>query len=333
MKKSLFFIAAIFFSAFLNSCFLFPLNESEGKILNIGFAYSGKVSEPYLSNYYTLKSAFEDTSRYNFIEYSADCDLKEQTNQIYKLVQRKVDYLIIDPVNEHGLDYAIDNCFQQNIPVVLYGSSVTFAPGNENKAIFEVRTDFYKEASLATKCLEIYEKGKVDVEICVLNDFSDSTSARERGKAISEAMEKNEGWKLISKRETGGDYLTAKEYMEEIYLSCPGIDAVFVESENDYQGVIDVLFKHGKMPGEDVLVFAFEDSDNLRKMILSGVLNFTVINNQDAGEEVRNVVSRISKGRSYGRKTVFDASGVYSNKSIEEKILSKEKNFFSRIFD
>ena len=146
-------------------------------------------------------------------------------------------------------------------------------------------------------------------------------------------MERNEGWKIISKRETGGDYLTAKKLREEAYQNCPGIDAVFVESENDYQGVIDVLFKYGKMPGEDVLIFAFEDNDNLRKMILSGVLNFTVINERDAGEDITNVINRITKGKSYKKINLSEANGLYSNKSIEEKVISRENNILYRIFE
>ncbi len=333
MKKSLFFIAAIILPLAITSCFLFPQKKSEKKIITIGFTYSGRYSEPYMSNYEEIQKAFSDTSKYRFIEYDAKCDLKEQINHLYTFVQRKADFIIIDPVNEHGLKYGIENCFNLDIPVIICGNSVVLEPGHENRIIYEVRPDFYKEADLAARCLEIYEKGKVDVEILVLNDFADTTSARERNRAIDEAMERNEGWKIISKRETGGDYLTAKKLMEEAYQNCPGIDAVFVESENDYQGVIDVLFKYGKMPGEDILIFAFEDNDNLRKMILSGVLNFTVINERDAGEDITNVINRITKGKSYKKINLSEANGLYSNKSIEEKVISRENNILYRIFE
>lgn len=333
MKKSLFFITAIFFSLILSSCFLLPQNESEKKILTIGFSYSGRNSEPYLSNQTSIREAFSDASKYRIVEFNSNCEIKEQVNNIYSFVQRKVDFIIVDPVNEHGLKYAIDNCFLHNIPVIVCGNSVATELDHENRVVYEVRPDFYREAVLATKCLELYEQGKVDVEILVLNDFADTTSARERNLAIGEAVEKNEGWKIISKRETNGEYIMAKSLMEEVYAECPGLDVVFVESENDYQGVIDVLFKHGKMPGEDVYIFAFEDTDNLRRMIMSGVLNYTVVKNQDVGQEISYVINRIKKGKSYKKTNLADAQGLYSNKSIEEKIVSREGNILYKIFE
>ena len=87
------------------------------------------------------------------------------------------------------------------------------------------------------------------------------------------------------------------------------------------------------MPGEDVLIFAFEDNDNLRKMILSGVLNYTVIEKQDAGTEISGVIEKIHLGKSYKKISLAEASGFYSNKSIEEKIVTKEKNLISRFFE
>lgn len=332
MKKSIFFIAAVL-SFLFSSCFLSQGNDDGKKTISIGFTYSGKTSQPYAANAESVKKAFDGNPRYQFTEMNAAGSISEQVNQIYYFVQNKVDFIIVDPVYEHGLKYAFENCFHNNIPVILCGGSAAIEPGLENRIIFEIRPDFYRETQLAARSLEIYEQGKVDVEILVLNDFADTTSARERNRAIVEEADKNEGWKIIARRETTGDYAKAKQLMEDVYLANPGLDAVFVESENDYQAVIDVLFKYGKMPGEDVLIFAFEDNDNLRKMILSGVLNYTVIEKQDAGTEISGVIEKIHLGKSYKKISLAEASGFYSNKSIEEKIVTKEKNLISRFFE
>lgn len=333
VKKYVFFIAAVFLSSLLTSCFAFQSKESEDKAITVCFSYSGRDSEPYSSNEESIHNAFSDRNKYCFFEHNANCSLKDQIDGILSFIEKKADYIIIDPVNEHGLEHAIENCYEMNIPVILCGGSVFLEPGHENRIAYEIRPDYYRQAVSAIKCLDVYKKGKVDVGICVLNDFSDSISARERNKALGEALEKHEGWKILSKRETKGEYLTAKRIMEENYYAFNKIDAVFVESENDYQGVIDVLFKHGKMPGEDIYVFAFEDSENLRKMIISGVLNFTVMNKHNSGQDIEHIIGRIEGRRSYKKYSIIEGNGIYSSKAIEESVEKENKSILSKILD
>ncbi|MBQ0039943.1 MAG: substrate-binding domain-containing protein [Treponema sp.] len=331
MKKALFFITAIFVSSLFISCG-FQKSSDKNPII-VGFSYSGRTSEPYKSNRESIRTVFLNNPKYKYFEMNAGCDFREQVSGIYQLIHRKPNFIIIDPVNEHGLGNVIENCNLANCRVILCGGSVTLEPGKESMIAYELRPDFYKEAVAAVECLEIYEKGKLNVNMVVLNDYSDSTSARERNRALGEGVERNKGWRIISKRETGGDYLLAKNLMEEIYEVHNGIDAIFVESTNDYQAVIDVLFKHGKMPGEDIFVFAFEDSEDARKMLLSGLLNFSVIKPQDTGNTIEGIVQKIKKGRSYDKYNLTECNVLYSNKTVEDAALSKKKRNLTNLFD
>ena len=170
------------------------------------------------------------------------------------------------------------------------------------------------------------------VNICVFNDVADTTSARERMRALNEGVEKNKGWNIISRRETNGEYDKAKFLMNELYENQEVIDAVFVESEKDYLGVIDILFKYGKMPGEDVYIFVFEETPQIRRMVNSNIVNFAVQCSKENGVLIRELIEKINKGRSFVGKDITESTFLYSNKAVDEAMRSRQNQFFSSIF-
>lgn len=329
LRKSFFLIAA-FFSFMFASCLPFGNNRKDP--IRIGFSYSGRQTEPYYSNNLSIVKSFSDDPRYTLSEFSANEDLTEQIISIYNLMSRGVDFMIIDPVSEHGLENAIENLSLNRIPVILTCGTVRHDHSECCTIIHEVYCDYYKEAKSAVECLELYEKGKSNVNICVFNDTADTTSTRERMKALNEGIEKNKGWNIISRRETNGEYEKAKFLMNELYENQEVIDAVFVESEKDYLGVIDILFKYGKMPGEDVYIFVFEETPQIRRMVNSNVVNFAVQCTKDNGVMIRDIIEKISRGKSFVGKNITDSTFLYSNKAIDETMRSRQDRFFSNVF-
>ena len=328
LRKSFFLTAAFFIFLFV-SCQ--PFHNRKGPV-RIGFSYSGRQSEPYYSNNLSIIENFSDDPRYDLSEFSANGDLTEQIIGIYNIMSRGVDFMIIDPVSEHGLENAIENLSLKKIPVILTCGTVRHAPSENCNIIHEVYCDYYNEAKSAVECLELYEKGKSNVNICVFNDVADTTSARERMRALNEGVEKNKGWNIISRRETNGEYDKAKFLMNELYENQEVIDAVFVESEKDYLGVIDILFKYGKMPGEDVYIFVFEETPQIRRMVNSNIVNFAVQCSKENGVLIRELIEKINKGRSFVGKDITESTFLYSNKAVDEAMRSRQNQFFSSIF-
>lgn len=328
LRKSFFLTAAFFIFLFV-SCQ--PLHNRKGPV-RIGFSYSGRQSEPYHSNNLSIIENFSDDPRYDLSEFSANGDLTEQIIGIYNIMSRGVDFMIIDPVSEHGLENAIENLSLKKIPVILTCGTVRHDPSENCSIIHEVYCDYYNEAKSAVECLELYEKGKSNVNICVFNDVADTTSARERMRALNEGVEKNKGWNIISRRETNGEYDKAKFLMNELYENQEVIDAVFVESEKNYLGVIDILFKYGKMPGEDVYIFVFEETPQIRRMVNSNIVNFAVQCSKENGVLIRELIEKINKGRSFVGKDITESTFLYSNKAVDEAMRSRQNQFFSSIF-
>lgn len=329
--KKFSFLLSVILCLLLCSCLL-KRTDSENKKIRVGFAYSGRLSEPYASSRISIRKSFSDTGKFIFTEANADFDLRNQIIGINRLVNKGVDYLIIDPVREHGLEETVEHCLDLNIPVILCCGKISLDRDYGEKIISEIRSDYYKEGESAVKCLELYSKGKNSVQIVVFNDVSDSTSARERTEAINRGVEKNDGWKIISRRETNGQYDRTKELLGEIFRTHKDIDAVFVESEKDYYGVIDELFKHGKMPGEDVYIFSFEDTASIIKMVNSGVVNFAVHNESDNGSTIYDLIDKIEHGKSYRKLNLTESTYIYSNKAIDDAIREKNKSILSRFF-
>ena len=328
MRKSFFLIAAFFIFLFI-SCQ--PFHNRKGPV-RIGFSYSGRQSEPYYSNNLSIVENFSDDPRYDLSEFSANGDLTEQIISIYNMMSRGVDFMIIDPVSEHGLENAIENLSLNKIPVILTGGTVRHDHSEDCSIIHEIYCDYYKEAKSAVECLELYEKGKSNVNICVFNDVADTTLTRERMKALNEGVEKNKGWNIISRRETNGEYDRAKFLMNELYENQEVIDAVFVESEKDYLGVIDILFKYGKMPGEDVYIFVFEETPQIRRMVNSNIVNFAVQCSKENGVLIKELIEKINKGRSFVGKDTTESTFLYSNKAVDETMRTRQNRFFSSIF-
>lgn len=330
LKKFSFLVSVVLCLLFC-SCLL-KRTDSENKKIRIGFAYSGRLSEPYASSRISIRKSFSDTDKFILNEANATFELKNQILGINRLINKGIDYLIIDPVMEHGLEETVKHCIDMNIPVILCCGRISLGKEYDEKIISEIRSDYYKEGETAVKCLELYSKGKKSVQIVVFNDVSDSTSARERTEAINSGVEKNVGWKIISRRETNGQYDRTKELMGEILKTHRDIDAVFVESEKDYYGVIDELFKHGKMPGEDVYIFSFEDTASIIKMVNSGVVNFAVHNGSDNGSTIYDLIEKIENGKSYRKLNLTESTYIYSNKAIDDAIREKNEKFFAKIF-
>lgn len=327
--KKFSFLIAVVLSLIFCSC-LVKKADAGNKKIRVGFAYSGRLSEPYASNRISIRKNFSDTDRFLFTESNATFDLNNQIIGINRLINKGVDYLIIDPISEHGLESAVEHCLDLKIPVILCCGKISLKKEYSDRIVSEIRNNYYFEGETAIRCLEHYSKGKSSVQIVVFNDVSDSTSARERTEAINAGVDRNDGWKVVARRETGGQYDRSKSLMGEIFSTYKDIDAVFVESEKDYYGVIDEMFKHGKMPGEDVYIFTFEDTIPIIKMVNSGVVNFSVHDESDNGAAVLDLIERIESGKSYRKQTFSDSSFIYSNKAIDEAIREKNSKFVTK---
>lgn len=345
--KKVYIPAAVFFIAIsFSSCFLGRKSSENQTPVKIAFSYSGKTTEPYSFNNYSINRSFSGNtqSREKFI-YSmknAGGSINQQSIDIFDLLKKKPDYIVIDPLGEHGYEYIIEQCSATDVPVILACGSLVLDDNLAKNIIYEIRSDYYMEAKYAADCLEYYSSGKPTVNIVILHDFSDTTESREHHNAISEVVSSHSGWNVLCRRETGNEYEYTKKMMEELIASSGRIDAVFVESENSFMAVFDAFCTVNEMPGENVQIFAFTDSKEIRNMVNKGIVAFSVLNmideNLDAldieksnGGKIRSTVEKIERGRSFSRIDLIKPVTKFASRDAEMYVEKKNSNLVSRI--
>jgi ribose transport system substrate-binding protein len=286
MKKI--FTLAIALMLLLVGCSMQPAgqdNANEKKSAKtIGLSIS-TMNNPF---FVTLKNATEKKAKelgYTLITVDAQNNSAKQASDVEDLIQKNVDFLLINPVDSDAVVSAVQSANNANIPVITLDRSA-----NGGKVVSHIASDNVSGGEIAGKhLLELVGNGANVVE---LEGVPGSSAARERGQGFHKIIDGK--LKVISKQSADFDRSKGLSVMENIIQGNKNIQGVFAHNDEMALGAIEALKSAGLT---NVKVIGFDGTDEAKEAVNKGELSATIAQRPNVmGETAIEIVGKVLAG-------------------------------------
>ena len=199
-------------------------------------------------------------------------DREEQIKVVEDFIARRVDGIVLAPLDDKALCGPVAEAVAEGIPVVIIDSGL-----ESDKMASFVATDNFKGGCLAAERLGTLLGGKGKVVMLRYQEGSASTMERERGfmETLPEAYPDIE---IVSSNQyAGATTESAMQRAENILIQHPGIDGIFCPNESSTFGMLRALQSAG-LAGK-VKFVGFDTSAKLAEALAAKELHGLVLQN------------------------------------------------------
>ncbi len=241
-KILLFFLFAISILA-IPSCNKNSKNKS-GKVIGVTLLKRGDIF--YLDLEEALKKEAANLN-YEIIVTSADFDLGKQIAQIEDFISRKVDAIVVCPVDSKGVGQGIIEANNANIPVFTADIAA-----QEGKVVAHIASDNVAGGRLAGEYLAKVLNGKG--KVAVVNQPA-ITSVLDRVQGFKEAIQKYSEIKLVADVNGQGVRDRSLQVTSDVLQSNPDLKGIFGINDESALGALDAVQQLNK---KDVAIVGYD---------------------------------------------------------------------------
>ncbi len=242
-------------------------NILDGK--TVGFAQTDSMSSWRTTETDDIKEFVENAGG-SFIVKDAGGDIATQESDIRDLVAAGVDFLVVAPLEDNGLQGALSEAMENEIPVILVDRAIAGEVGTHYTTA--IMSDFVWEGEqCANALMEALPDGG---NVVIINGGYDSSTSTDRQQGFVDALDADK-YPIVGEQD--GEWLMdkAQSVMENIIQAQGGenIDAVFCVTDDMVQGAMNAIEAANLKPGEDILTLgidgtraAFEASESGKQL-------------------------------------------------------------------
>lgn len=200
-------------------------------------------------------------------------DRDQQIQVVENFVNRRVDGIVLAPLDSRALVAPVEQATRLKIPVVIFDSAL-----KSDKSISYVATDNYKGGQLGAKRLAELLNGKGKVILVKYQVGSASTEEREAG--FLDEIVKHPGITLISTNQYAGATRETAYQTSQTVLTRLGkeVDGIFMPNETATVGMMLAL-RDIKRAGGDVKLVGFDAGSQLIEGLKRGDVQGLVVQN------------------------------------------------------
>ena len=235
----------------------------EGK--KVGFAQCDNKNSWRIAETDSMQ-ATADSLGVELIATDAGGDLAKQASNIDDLVAQGVDYLVVAPQEEDGLQASLQAAMEKGIPVILVDRGINGEAGVQYTT--EIMSDFIWEAEQLANL--IIEDSGDSGNIVILEGTQGATSTIDRQKGFVDVIEKS-NMKIIADQVANYVREEGQNVMANILQSQGDeINYVFAHNDDMALGAIEAIKAAGKVPGVDIKVTGIDGPKAAMQAIIDG---------------------------------------------------------------
>jgi ribose transport system substrate-binding protein len=204
-------------------------------------------------------NAQADSNGYQLIVASADFDLGKQISQIEDFISRKVDAIIVCPVDSKGIGPAIEEANRANIPV--FTADIAAEQGS---VVSHIASDNVAGGRLAGEYLAKLLNGKGEV---ALIDQPAITSVLDRVNGFKGAISKYPGMKIVADVNGMGVRDRSLQAATDALQAHPNLSGIFGINDDSALGALDAVKQFNK---KGISIIGYDATPPARKAILDG---------------------------------------------------------------
>ena len=259
----------------------------------VGFAQTDSKSAWRTTETDSLKKYIEGAGG-EFIVKDAGGDIATEASDIADLVAAGVDYLIVAPLEDNGLQNALEEAMNAKIKVILVDRAIAGEAGKYYTTA--IRSDFKWEGQ---QCAEAVKKALPNGgNIVIINGGYDSSTSTDRQAGFVDSLDKSK-YKVVAEQD--GKWLMdkAQAVMENIIQAQGGknINVVFAVTDDMIQGAKAAIEAAGLTPGKDILTVGIDGTKAAFEDIKSGKQLASCTCSPYFGPIVYDTISKLEAGK------------------------------------
>ena len=260
-----------------------------GEKLTVGFSQCILDSPFYVS----LMDAAKDAAKENGVEFiylDAQSNIQKQNNDIYDLVARGVDALIINPVDPAGVTPAIERAQQAGIPVIAVdrpvNEEINSFIGRDNRTMGKIVGD--------KAVLLLGGPGKAKGKILELQGDAGGSVMMARRDGFHDAVDKEPGITVVQSPYCEYVRANAVKATQDLLQAHPDIALIYGHNDDMALGGLQVLEQAGRADG--LYVLGVDGLMEAVEAIVDGRYHGTAMNDpNDLGKLAVEAAIRLAK--------------------------------------
>lgn len=269
----------------------------EMKDLKIGFAQSGNPN-PWLVAL-TGSMEREATSRgVNYVYTDANNDISIHVSNIEDMLEQGLDYLVIAPMENTGLESVLDLAKEKGVPVILAGRTTS------GPYVTTVYSDQFWEGE---QCAKLIGRINPQAKVVEIRGIEGTSSVDGRASGFREILRKEyPGIKIVAKQTGNFTRTEGMDVMANLInsLGAENIDMVFAHNDEMGIGAIQAIKDAGLVPGQDIQVVSIDGQIEALDAIISGELMASVQCSPLMAPTIFDVIQALINGGNVGSETI-----------------------------
>lgn len=236
-------------------------NSSENKI-TIGLAIS-TLNNPFFVNLSDGAKAKAKELNVNLDIVNASDDTAKQSNDIEDLISKKVQVIIVNPVDSDAVAPAVKDAIKANIPVIALDRVV-----NGVEVTSQIASDNVAGAKLAAEyLLSLVGEG---AKVAELIGVPGASATIDRGKGFHLIADGN--LSVVASQSANFNRAEGLSVMENILQANPDIKAVFAHNDEMALGALEAI----QAANKDIIVIGFDATDDAKSAIKQGLMKASI---------------------------------------------------------
>ncbi len=315
MKKCVALVTVVVMLFLVSACSISGTNESEkyerdsdgmeenaADVISVGFSQTENNMPWRIAETNSLKGEIESRGM-EFIHLDAESSIDKQQADIKTLIEMKVDYIVIAPRQETGLEVVLREAKEAGIPVILIDRIHAGVAGDDY--VTYIASDHYDQGKRTAQWLA--EETNGEAKIIELQGTIGSSPASDRSQGFGDEIQQYEDMAILEAQSANFTRAEGKKVMENMILTHGDeITAVFAHNDEMAIGAIQALKESGKEPGEDVIFVSIDGEKDALKAIMAGELGCSVECNPLFGPYVCDVIQKLEAGQTVDTQILLE---------------------------
>lgn len=278
----------------------------------VGFSQTDSMSSWRTTETDSIKKSVEEAGG-EFIIKDAGGDIATQESDIRDLVSAGVDYLVVAPLESNGLQGALQEAMENDIPVILVDRLIDGEAGKYFTTA--ITSDFRWEGEESAKVLaEALPDGG---NVVIINGGYDSSTSTDRQGGFVDGLDSSK-FKIVAEQDGSWLMDKAQAVMENILQAQGGenIDAVFAVTDDMIQGAKTAIEAAGLEPGKDILTIGIDGTRAAFEDVAAGKQLASVTCSPYFGPIVLETITKIVNGETIPESITIQDT-VYTKENVQ----------------
>ncbi len=265
--------------------------------IKVGFAQSGNPN-PWMV---ALTESMADEASKRGVKYvytDANDDMATHVSNIEDMLAQGLDYLVVAPIENNGLEGVLKQAADAGVPVILTGRTTNG----------EYMTTVYSDQAWeGERCAEIAGKAKKDAKVVELRGIEGTSSVEGRARGFRKIMtEQFPEMTIVAEQTANFSRTEGMDAMANIIEAkgAANIDVVFAHNDEMGIGAIQAIKDAGLVPGKDIQVISIDGQKEALDAIIAGEMLASVQCSPKMAPTVFGVIEKLMNGESVEKETI-----------------------------